>query len=152
MSRRAEIEVFGLSFMDLVCCGMGGVLVLMLIFAALIQQQRGGGRFGKAVSGSELVFEVSCPNEVRVTTTTVPVLSASARGEDGGQVSTLLVMAVDGGAQFDTVRLESDSHSECVGQVIAPPEVRRHPLKFPAQLTLSSQAGAVKLRVTTVNP
>lgn len=28
MSRRAEIEVFSLSFLDLICCGMAGILVL----------------------------------------------------------------------------------------------------------------------------
>jgi len=38
MKRRNEIEVFGLSFMDLICCGLGGVIILMLILSTLIRQ------------------------------------------------------------------------------------------------------------------
>ncbi len=32
-----DIEVFGLSFMDLISCGLGGVIVLMLIFSTLVK-------------------------------------------------------------------------------------------------------------------
>ncbi len=37
MARRPTIEVFGLSFLDMISCGLGGVLVLMLIFSARVE-------------------------------------------------------------------------------------------------------------------
>ncbi len=36
MAKSREIEVFGLSFMDLISCGLGGMLVLMFIFSTLV--------------------------------------------------------------------------------------------------------------------
>jgi hypothetical protein len=36
MSKSREIEVFGMSFMDMISCGLGGVIVLMLIFSTLV--------------------------------------------------------------------------------------------------------------------
>jgi len=39
MARGKEIEVFGLSFMDLISCGLGGMLVLLLIFSTLVNPE-----------------------------------------------------------------------------------------------------------------
>ena len=36
MARRSELEVFGLSMLDTVTCGLGGAIVLMLLIASLI--------------------------------------------------------------------------------------------------------------------
>ena len=36
MSKRKDIEVFSLSFMDLISCALGGVIILMLIFSTLV--------------------------------------------------------------------------------------------------------------------
>lgn len=44
-----EIEVFGLSFMDLISCGLGGVIVLMLIFSTLVK----GGDSQQGVEGKQ---------------------------------------------------------------------------------------------------
>lgn len=41
--KREPTEVFGLSFMDLISCGLGGVIILMLVFSSLV-------RFSKAES------------------------------------------------------------------------------------------------------
>ena len=38
MRRRSEVpEVFGLSFLDLISCGLGGVIVLLLVFIANVK-------------------------------------------------------------------------------------------------------------------
>lgn len=37
MSKNKEIEVFGLSFMDLISCGLGGMLVMMFVFSTLVE-------------------------------------------------------------------------------------------------------------------
>jgi hypothetical protein len=39
MARRTEIEVFGLSMLDTVTCGLGGALILMLFIASKIEPQ-----------------------------------------------------------------------------------------------------------------
>ena len=39
MAKNKEIEVFGLSFMDLISCGLGGMLVLMFVFSTLVKTE-----------------------------------------------------------------------------------------------------------------
>ncbi len=39
MAKNRDIEVFGLSFMDLISCGLGGMLVLMFVFSTLVNAQ-----------------------------------------------------------------------------------------------------------------
>lgn len=36
MAKSREIEVFGLSFMDLISCSLGGMLVIMIVFSTLV--------------------------------------------------------------------------------------------------------------------
>jgi len=52
--KQREIEVFGLSFMDMISCGLGGVIVLMLIFSTLVKQgkDREDGQEGFLVESS----------------------------------------------------------------------------------------------------
>ena len=39
MAKSREIEVFGLSFMDLISCALGGMLVIMIVFSTLVRTQ-----------------------------------------------------------------------------------------------------------------
>jgi hypothetical protein len=54
MRRGETLEVFGLSFLDLISCGLGGVIVLMLIFASLSGQ---GGDAPRAVAAGKAAAE-----------------------------------------------------------------------------------------------
>jgi hypothetical protein len=54
MRRGGTLEVFGLSFLDLISCGLGGVIVLMLIFASLSGQ---GGDAPRAVAAGKAAEE-----------------------------------------------------------------------------------------------
>ncbi len=51
--RRKSIEVFGISFLDLICCGLGSVVVLMLIFSALARDGGASRRLLQAVYGEQ---------------------------------------------------------------------------------------------------
>lgn len=42
MAEREDVEVFGLAFLDVISCGLGGVIILMLIFSTLAES--GGER------------------------------------------------------------------------------------------------------------
>lgn len=44
MKKSRDIEVFGMSFMDLISCGLGGVIVLMLLFSTLVNGKEPNGR------------------------------------------------------------------------------------------------------------
>lgn len=39
MTKRAEINVFGLAFMDVISCGLGGMLILMFVFSTMVQTE-----------------------------------------------------------------------------------------------------------------
>lgn len=54
MRHGETLEVFGLSFLDLISCGLGGVIVLMLIFASLSGQ---GGDAPRAVAAGKAAAE-----------------------------------------------------------------------------------------------
>jgi hypothetical protein len=57
MSNRKEIEVFSLSFMDLICCGLGGIIVIMLIFSTLTEPE--GSDTPTAGEGSDIVQAIN---------------------------------------------------------------------------------------------
>jgi hypothetical protein len=57
-----DIEVFGLSFMDMISCGLGGVIVLMLIFSSLV---KGGDSQNDNAGGSETEAQAIARQEQR---------------------------------------------------------------------------------------
>lgn len=57
MAKTREIEVFGLSFMDLISCGLGGMLVLMFVFSTLVNV-KGVANPSKAEAAGKTVAEL----------------------------------------------------------------------------------------------
>ena len=57
MAKSREIEVFGLSFMDLISCALGGMLVLMFVFSTLVNPD-GVAKRSKAEAMGKTVAEL----------------------------------------------------------------------------------------------
>jgi hypothetical protein len=51
--KRKEIELFGLSFLDLICCGLGGAMLLLIMFAAQVQPAGGADGAGTSAGGGD---------------------------------------------------------------------------------------------------
>lgn len=57
-----DIEVFGLSFMDMISCGLGGVIIIMLIFSSLV---KGGDSDSKGSGEAETDAQAIARQEQR---------------------------------------------------------------------------------------
>ncbi len=75
MTPRRDIEIFGVSFLDLICCGLGGVIVLALIFSAIIES---AGEVEKAAA-ADSQEDAAGEKEPFLFTLQVDVLPTSAR-------------------------------------------------------------------------
>lgn len=61
---RREFEAVSLSFMDLICCGLGGMLVFMLILSSLISNGVADEKGAHRVSSPRVLIEVTCSEGV----------------------------------------------------------------------------------------
>lgn len=157
MRRRREPEVFGLSLMDLLCCGLGGMLILMLIISSLIRSHGKKERSSGADDGTALeirgdsVIEVTCSGVMLDETTEGDVMLArrwivppegSTRTSSSGY---LMVVGASAGSEVRLRATATSSAARCVGRTIAP--VEGH-----AEFMGSAAGGELTLRILSPAP
>jgi hypothetical protein len=136
MSGRTTVEQVGLSFMDLICCGLGGMLIMMLIFAALIGRRAAGASSSAAVArGARVALQLDCPGikalEVEDSDGPVTILA--------GPAGKSILIADGPPAGRASYRVRAGMPVRCTAQIVGPVSPRTSEVDLPARVTLQTR-------------
>lgn len=123
---QGEVQIFGLAFLDLISCGLGAVIVLLLIFSVMAET---GGSEVRIVSASAtresrqlptshfLVLQIDADLPAGMSLSNDPIQEGEFRAVDDGYTGNKRITSRNGTKRF-LVSLEPDSSGELRDTVI----------------------------------